>query len=324
MRLVSRNHRGVLRRIAVVCVWSVACIAAIGCDTRGNRFGPRSDSSAAPVTTTDRSARDGWTLVWRDEFDGDTIDRGKWAIEEGNGFWSADSSAYVSGWGNEELQCYTASPANVRVDSGALHLVARRERVPNVSSRDTTDRCDYTSARLKTRAHDGTPLFAQQYGRFEFRARLPEGQGLWPALWMLPLRERYGTWPASGEIDVMEARGQKPHEVLGTLHYGAQWPNNVYTGKEYVLPDSGRISQWHVYTVEWSPKRIAWFVDDSLYQVQTAWYSGATKDSTTAPFDHPFYLVMNLAVGGRFVGPLDARTPFPAAMAVDWVRVYTR
>lgn len=268
--------------------------------------------------------RPGWTLTWYDEFNGASLDSTKWAAEQGNGFWNADSSAYVSGWGNEELQCYTAAAPNLRVEQGVLRIIALREAVPNVTSRDTADTCAYSSARLKTRAHDGHALFAQQYGRIEFRAKLPEGQGLWPALWMLPLRDTYGTWAASGEIDVLEARGQHPHVVLGTLHYGGQSPDNVYTGKDYTLPNNGRISEWHTYAIEWAPRRISWFVDDSLYQTQTAWYTGKQKDSTTAPFDQPFYLVMNLAVGGRFLGSPDSTTKFPGEMQVDWVRAWEK
>lgn len=293
----------------------------MACDTRGNRFGPPIGAAEAKA---DEAAREGWTLTWRDEFDGPMLDTTKWAAEQGNGFWNADSSAYVSGWGNGELQCYTTAATNLRVENGVLRLTARRESVPNVSSRDTTDRCDYSSARLKTRAPDGRALLAVQYGRIEFRARLPEGRGLWPALWMLPLRETYGTWAASGEIDVMEARGHDPHVVLGTLHYGGAWPGNVHTGLEYTLPGRGRISEWHTYAVEWAPRRIAWFVDDSLYQTQTAWYTGTRPDSTAAPFDQPFYLVMNLAVGGHFVGSPDSTTRFPGEMQVDWVRTYSR
>jgi beta-glucanase (GH16 family) len=315
------RRRGALMRIAAVCVSAVGVSAALSaCDTRGNRFG----TMANAAESMGNAARPGWALTWYDEFNDSTLDASKWAVEEGNGFWGADSSAYVTGWGNDELQCYTRAPQNLDVRDGSLRLVARRETVRDVASRDTTARCAYTSARIKSRAQNGEALFAQQYGRFEFRAKLPEGQGMWPALWMLPLNDTYGTWAASGEIDVMEARGQNPRVVLGTLHYGGQWPNNVHTGMDYTLPNGGRISDWHVYAVEWSPQRIAWFVDDSLYQVQTAWYTGTRKDSTAAPFDQPFYLVMNLAVGGRFLGPPDSTTSFPGEMQVDWVRAWEK
>jgi len=202
-----RRRRGVLRRTAALCLL-VAC-----------RTEPPAGESAR-VT-------DEWRLVWQDEFTGRALDTTRWAAEEGNGFWSADSSSYVGGWGNDEQQCYTRDARNVTVREGVLVITARRETVRDRASRDANATCAFTSARLKTRAHDGRALFAQRYGRFVFRARLPEGQGLWPALWMLPLRDRYGTWAASGEIDVMEARGQVPTTVLGTLHYGARWPKNA-------------------------------------------------------------------------------------------------
>jgi len=315
----SVRRRGALRRIAAVCVSAATLSLVLGaCDTRGNRFGTMANA-AASIGNADRP---GWALTWYDEFNGTTLDATKWVAEQGNGFRGADSSASVTGRGNDELQCYTNAPQNLVVRDGTLRIIALKETVRDVASKDTAATCAYTSARLKSRAQNGEALFAQQYGRFEFRAKLPETQGMWPALSMLPLKDTYGTWAASGEIDVMEARGQNPTVVLGTLRYGAQWPNDVHTGMDYTLPNNGRISDWHVYAVEWTPKRIAWFVDDSLYQEQTAWYTGATKDSTTAPFDQPFYLVMNLAVGGRFLGSPDRTTKFPGEMQVDWVRVY--
>ncbi|WP_439642353.1 glycoside hydrolase family 16 protein [Gemmatimonas sp.] len=306
-------RRGAHQRFAAFCVGTASVLMVGAC------------TGKAADTTADKTSP--WTLTWSDEFNGTSLDSTHWALEAGNGFWNADSSVRVGGWGNEELQCYTTSANNVQLRDGVLSLVAQRELVRDVSSRDSTATCAFTSARLKTRAHDGRALFAQQYGRVVFRARLPEGQGLWPALWMLPLRDTYGTWAASGEIDVMEARGQNPTVVLGTLHYGAQWPKNVYSGMDYTLPRGGRISEWHEYAVEWTPRRMAWSVDDSVYQVQTQWYTGAdssTRDRATAPFDQPFYLVMNLAVGGRFLGSPDSTTRFPARMDVDWVRVYAR
>jgi beta-glucanase (GH16 family) len=270
-----------------------------------------------------------WKLVWSDEFDGKELDRTKWGFDTGNGFWANDGKVWISGWGNDELQYYTTRPENAMVKDGMLHIRARKEAY---------ERCAYTSARLKTRKREGAPLFTKTYGRFEFRAKLPTGQGLWPALWMLPVEEKYGGWAASGEIDVMEAKGQEAGKVLGTLHFGSRWPANTLVSKEYVLPDKGSIAQFHVYAVEWEPGEIRWYVDDHLYSVQTFWWSSNKVDGGKgakplneselnpwpAPFDQPFYLVMNLAVGGKFLGNPDRTTAFPAEMVIDYVRVYDK
>ncbi len=281
---------------------------------------------AQPASGARRSE---WRLVWSDEFSGGSVDTTKWGFDLGNGFTADSGKTFVSGWGNNELQCYTSDTANVFVAGGQLHIRA---------ARSTREGCPYTSARLKTRRADNTALFAQAYGRFEFRARLPLGRGLWPALWMLPQEDRYGTWASSGEIDVMEARGQTPTTVLGTLHYGSRWPANAFTGQDYILPRGGTIADFHDYAVEWLPGRIRWFVDGVLTQTQTFWWSSSKQDGRQgvkpvqesdlnpwpAPFDRPFYLVMNLAVGGNFLGNPNATTPFPGEMVVDHVRVYTR
>lgn len=271
------------------------------------------------------ASHEGWRLVWRDEFVGSVIDTTHWGFDLGNDIRSDDGKIVASGWGNDELQCYTASPENAFVRDGHLHL-----RALTSQQRE----CPYTSARMKTRRPDGSAMFAQRYGRFEFRAALPVGRGLWPALWMLPQDNAYGVWAASGEIDVMEARGQVPSTVLGTLHYGARWPGNTHTGAEYVLPRDGSVADFHVYALEWEPGRIRWLVDGVTYQTQTFWWSRAPRGNTSdtssqlapwpAPFDRPFYLLMNLAVGGNFLGNPDASTVFPAEMRVDYVRVYAR
>jgi beta-glucanase (GH16 family) len=270
-----------------------------------------------------------WKLVWSDEFDGRDIDRTKWDFDLGNGFYTADKN-WIGGWGNGELQYYTREPKNAFVQDGMLHLRAVKESYKG---------CGYTSARLKTRKQDGSPLFAQKYGKFVFRARLPTGKGIWPALWMLPQDEKkYGGWAASGELDVMEARGQQPTKVLGTLHFGSRWPHNTHVSKEYVLPDAGTIADFHVYAVEWEPGEVRWSVDDRVYSTQSFWWSSSKADGGKgvkparesdlnpwpAPFDQPFYLLMNVAVGGQFLGNPDKTTAFPVEMVVDYVRVYDR
>jgi beta-glucanase (GH16 family) len=279
-------------------------------------------------TTIAQSAQQ-WKLTWSDEFDGKDIDRRKWAFDIGNGFFNYDANIWIRGWGNDELQYYTDQPDNVFVKDGFLHIRALKESIHG---------CGYTSARIKTRHKDGTALFAQKYGRFEFRAQLPEGKGVWPAIWMLPAQEKFGGWPASGEIDILEARGQEPTKVLGTLHFGAGWPNNTEVSTPYTLPKNGKITDFHVYALEWEPGEIRWYVDGHCYATQRSWWSSSKRDGGKgvrpareadlnpwpAPFDHPFYVVINVAVGGRFLGNPDRDTRFPAEMRVDYVRVYER
>lgn len=271
----------------------------------------------------------GWELVWHDEFEGSEIDLSRWDFDLGNGFFDYRRHAWVPGWGNEELQYYTRDPANVFVRDSVLHICARRDAIHG---------CGYTSARLKTRRRDGSPLFAQTYGRFEFRARVPSGKGLWPALWMLPLDERYGGWAASGEIDVMEIVGGRPGEVLGSLHFGSTFPARELVTHTLALPDGGTVEDWHEYAVEWLPGEIRWLLDGQCWARQNFWWSSHRKADGVglpasgsddlypwpAPFDQPFYLVMNLAVGGTFPGVPAADTQFPAEMQVDYVRVYKR
>ena len=279
------------------------------------------------VPAADPQRPDGWKLVWSDEFDGPTLDRTKWDYDFGNGFYDYSAQRWISGWGNDELQYYTDQAENVFLADGLLHLRTVKQSLHG---------CGYTSGKVKTRRRDGTPLFAQRYGRFEFRALLPTGRGIWPALWMLPQDEAYGGWASSGEIDVVEARGQEPRKVLGTLHYGGRWPANASSGREHLFVGDDSIARFHVYAVEWEPGAIRWSVDGRTFAEQDFWWStgrseaGQGRQPATeadlhpwpAPFDRPFYLVMNVAVGGRFLGNPDAATPFPAEMLVDYVRVY--
>ncbi|TWU36079.1 glycoside hydrolase family 16 protein [Novipirellula artificiosorum] len=239
------------------------------------------------------------SLVWQDEFNGDLLDYSKWEIEV-NAF----------GGGNHELQIYTDRSKNVRVENGSLILEAHRDHA-GVSG---TER-EYSSGRVRTKRRGDW-----KYGRVEVRAKLPRGAGIWPAIWMLPTEETYGGWAASGEIDIMEMRGQQPETVLGTLHYGPAWPNNVHTGDSYTLPQGSFADDYHTFAVDWSKGKIEWRVDGHLYQTQTKWNSSAA--GFPAPFDQSFHLLLNLAVGGGFVGPVNQETKFPQQMLVDYVRVY--
>ena len=269
-----------------------------------------------------------WRLVWSDEFDGTEVDRSKWDFDLGNGFHDTRHDVWVPGWGNEELQTYTDSPTNVEVRDGALRIRAVKEE---------KDGCPYTSARLKTRRRDGTPLFATTYGRVEFRAKVPWGKGLWPALWMMPVNDRYGGWAASGEIDLMEIVGERPNEVLNSIHFGSTWPRRELITHVHPLPGGSTVEDWHVYAVEWSPGELRFLVDDLPTCTSDFWWSCSLVDDDgqglmptraqdinpwPAPFDQPFFLVMNVAVGGNFPGAPDEHTRFPAELVVDYVRVY--
>ena len=242
---------------------------------------------------------DAWTLVWSDEFDGTALDPDRWSIQVGDG-----CSQDLCGWGNNELQWYQSG--NVEVGGGRLTITARRE---SAGGRD------FTSARIRTL---GKGDF--RYGRFEIRARLPRGQGIWPAIWMLPSDESYGGWAASGEIDIVELVGHEPARVHGTLHYGGPAPANEYSGTWYELPSGVFADDFHVFALEWEEGEIRWYVDGALYQTQTEWSS--TGGPFPAPFDQPFHLVLNVAVGGNWPGAPDVSTPFPQSMEIDYVRVY--
>jgi beta-glucanase (GH16 family) len=193
-----------------------------------------------------RGAEAAWRLVWSDEFIGSSVNASHWGFDIGKG-------------GNGQLQYYTSRPENVFVSHGLLHIVARRESYHNFH---------YTSANLKTRDR-----FCQKYGRFEFRARLPKGKGYWPAFWLMPEHAVYGGWAASGEIDVMENKGDHPGNVLGTIHYGGPSPRNAQShGPSYNFPPGDSVANFHLYAVEWTKSAIRWFVDDHLYETQTAWW----------------------------------------------------
>jgi beta-glucanase (GH16 family) len=243
----------------------------------------------------------GWKQVWADEFNGKELDFNKWSVEE-NG----------NGGGNNELQYYVDRPENVRVEGGNLVIEARKEKYSGGGIEK-----NFTSGRIRTKRHA-----SWTYGRYEIRAKLPTGRGIWPALWMLPENDKYGGWAASGEIDIMELLGQEPDKAYGTLHYGGAWPKNVHTGEPFKLEKGSFADDFHVFALEWEKGAIRWYVDGKLYQTQTKWESAGGP--FPAPFDQPFFFVINLAVGGGWPGPPDDSTVFPQKLLVDYVRVYQR
>ena len=254
------------------------------------------------------------TLTMQDEFDVDGfIDPATWAFEIGDG-----TAQGIPGWGNNELQYYTDRPENAIVEDGMLKIIARQEAFEGSG---------YTSARIISQN-----LFEQQYGRFEARIKLPWGKGLWPAFWLLGNDCAENPWPNCGEIDVMEYLGDSPTVVFGSVH-GPGYNGGDSVSKEYELQNGRFDDEFHVFGVEWSPNRINFYVDDVLYQSITpesiADEAADSIDDSLLDnagewvFNRPFFLIMNIAVGGNLPGPPNADTVFPQTMYVDYVRVYS-
>jgi beta-glucanase (GH16 family) len=285
-------------------------------------------SDAPPPLPSDNP----WSLVFSDEFDStaepSTIDASKWSYE-------------VNCWGggNNERQCYTRRPENSFLQGGQLHIVAREESFsgpaindddPSYDPTDVSATLPFTSARLRTKGK-----FDFAYGRVEMRAQLAGGPGMWPAFWMLPTEGVYGTWPSSGEIDVLEAVNLgvpgAPNVVYGTLHYGLPWPQWSPHGASHELT-ADLTQSFHLYAVEWEADEIRWYVDGVHYQTQRSegWYNyiwqgqseGFQVAGPRAPYDQAFHLLLNLAVGGDFPGPPDSGWGADRSLSVDSVRVY--
>ena len=256
------------------------------------------------VTPPPSQTLPGWTLVWSDEFnlpDGSSPDASKWNLVTGG-----------NGFGNAELESYTNRPQNAEIQNGNLVITALKE---SYTGADMVSH-DYTSARLNS-----SNKFAQAYGRFEARIKIPYGQGMWPAFWLLGSDLSSKAWPTCGEIDIMENIGREPSIVHGTIH-GPGYSGDKGIGSPFSFPDGRKFADdFHVYAVEWSPKQIKFFVDDNLYATRTP---GDLPAGTKWVYDHPFFILLNLAVGGKWPGNPDATTVFPQQMLVDYVRVYKR
>lgn len=203
-------------------------------------------------------------LIWEDDFDGSELDLSKWSFRTGNWQVAPDGTPVVPGWGNRELQYYTGNGENVSLGGSCLSLIARRENSPEQFGQTY----GYTSARIDTR-----DKFSFTYGRIEFRASCPLGTGLWPAVWMLPEGEEYGPWAASGELDLLEAKGRLSDRVFGTIHYGGAYPLNTHQEYTATLPAGTGIDSFHTYEVIWEPGRISWLVDGRVYAAATEWRS---------------------------------------------------
>ena len=244
-----------------------------------------------------------WTLVWFDEFngaDGSRPDKSKWVYDIGS-----------DAWGNAEEECYTDRADNSVIRGGNLVITARKESIKCPKGADKP----YTSARLKTLG-----LFSQAYGRFEARIKVPRGQGMWPAFWMLGEDIPKVGWPASGEIDIMEIIGKDPSTAYGSLHGPGYNGSRGYRG-EYRLPGSVEFADaFHTFAIEWEPNVVRFYVDDTLYETRTPADVPAGKKWV---YDHDVFLILNVAVGGTWPGDPD-NSIFPQSMAIDYVRVYQR
>lgn len=288
--------------------------------------------SQAPMAPSNK-----WKLVWQDDFEGGSINPRYWSFEKN--CW---------GGGNNEQQCYTDREKNAFVKDGFLHIVARKESFtgpdnPEGAEGGARKTLPYTSARLRTKGKR-----EQKYGRYEVRAKLPSGQGTWPAIWMLPTESKYGTWAASGEIDILEAVnlktqsdapgakvGDEENRIHATLHYGKTWPDNVHSGLGVTLPNGiNPADDFHTYAIEWEEGEIRWYVDNIHYATQTheGWYSQYEQEGqlvnadSLAPFNEKFHLLLNVAVGGSWAANANEKGVnadiFPQTMLVDYVKVY--
>lgn len=280
--------------------------------------------SASPTPQIQAELGTGWELVWNDEFDGAAVDESKW---------TPDQDCW--GGGNASLQCYTDRDKNLFVEDGSLVIRAFEEEftgpnVPRLWGVEGEERTlPYTSAQVRS---IGKGDFT--YGRIEVRAKVPGGQGVWPAIWMMPTDEVYGPWPQSGEIDVFEAinLGDVGSKVVyGTLHYGGSLSTHASAGAAFDMTDDDPRADFHTYAIEWAHGEIRWYVDEHHYATQrsSSWYTevegedGSIERLTEGePFDQDFYLILNVAIGGGWPGSPDETTDFPVQMDVDYVRVF--
>lgn len=232
-----------------------------------------------------------WSLIFEEEFTGTSLDLNTWEYQVGSG-----------GWGNNELQYYT-NGNNVQVSNGTLKIIAQK-------SGNT-----YTSSRIRT-----INKADFRYGRIEARIKMPIGQGIWPAFWMMPTDDVYGGWPRSGEIDIVEYLGNEPNTIHGTCHYGNAYNDKGSSGSSYSLASGDFHTAFHVFSIEWEANVIRWYMDGQLYHAVSD--SHPDFNNYTWPFIHDFHFILNLAVGGNWPGYPDASTVFPQTLEVDWVRVY--
>ena len=277
-------------------LWAGAIGPVILLSTLATWTSSRSSPTAAPVESPTE-----WSLIWSEEFNGPRLESINWSFDIGG-----------NGWGNNELQTYTSRETNAYIHQGSLVIKALKE---SHTGPDKANRA-YTSARLLSKKK-----FAQAYGRFEARVKIPQGQGIWPAFWLLGANIDTEGWPTCGEIDVMENVGKEPSVVYGTLH-GPGYSGAGGLSAAYRLPAGQKFADaFHNFAVEWEPNVIRFYVDGQLYKTRTP---ADLPAGTAWVFDHPFFIILNVAVGGTWPGKPDATTVFPQMMQVDYVRVYQR
>ena len=250
-----------------------------------------------------RLSYEGYTLRWEDDFNAPQLNRGDWNVE-----------LHQPGWVNHELQAYIDSPQTIYIENSTLVL-----KPVEIKNPDGT--VSYVSGRVNTQHKQDF-----QYGIFEARIKVPAGKGFLPAFWMMPTEEeRYGQWPRCGEIDIMEVLGHDTAKTYGTIHYGN--PHRQSQGS-FALASGDFAKEYHNYAVRWEPGKISWYLDGQLFFSESQWYSfteGRGQVPYPAPFDQPFYIILNLAVGGDWPGSPDETTQMDQAdLRVDWVRVYQK
>jgi beta-glucanase (GH16 family) len=271
------------KKMVPVTIYSLLLLTLFGCETENIQKLPQRN----------------WQLVWSDEFDsiaGTSPDASKWKFDLGVG-------PNYDGWGNSELEYYTNRTSNAAMDGkGNLAITARKESYSGSA---------FTSARIKT-----IGLFEQPYGRFEARIKAPWGPGIWPAFWLLGSNADTIGWPQCGEIDIMEIRGQKPNIMSGTVH-GPGYSGAAGITKSFAFENKRFDVEFHLFAVEWGKDYLDFFVDNTLYQ-------RITPDNVTGNwvFNHPFFIILNVAVGGNYLGFPTNQTPFPQSMLVDYVKVF--
>lgn len=267
---------------------------------------------------------DGYKMIWNDEFDGNSVDTSKWNLIEGYLLEEDDINTY--GWGNQEKEFY--SKDNAIVSDGLLDIKLKKETKTFSQKGDPSKKATayYSSAKLTSQNN-----FSVKYGRVDVRAKFPAGNGIWPAIWMLPNDNLYGAWAYSGEIDIAEGRGRVPDKVFGAMHYGGAWPNNLNTSDLLDVKADGLkksdTTDWHVYSVIWEDDNIKIYCDGYCYFKCTnaEWKSNSDMGNSYAPFDQRFYMIMNLACGGTFDSYNEPGADFAGAdMYVDYVRVFQK